>query len=130
MYKQQKIPTQKKKPTTATKSKDDATFFYAQAMDMLASPHPHGRNRLADGRLILPLMLDLPRICPLRRCRRAKTCTDIEMPCAIEFHLATAIRRATRIETDPVWRQKRWARVTSEAGPIRLRRALKAKAPA
>ena len=101
---------------------DDAAFHYRQAVDKLCAPHWPGQDRLADGRLILPLMLDLPRMCPLRRCRRSKTCAGPEFRC-IDVLEDVATHRAKRLEADSAWMQRRWATITASGGPVRKPRA-------
>jgi hypothetical protein len=107
-------------------AKDDAAYFYGQSVDKLCAPHWPRQDRLADGRLILPLMYNLPRQCPLRRCRRAKTCVGPEFRCIDEL-TEIATRRAKRLEADPVLMRRRWAKVTASGGPAVRRRGRGAK---
>jgi hypothetical protein len=102
-------------------AKDDATFFYWQALDKYCAPQWHRQDRLADGRLILPLMYNLPRQCALRRCRRSKTCVGPEFHCLDEL-IEIAARRAKRLEADPVLMRRRWAKITASGSPAVRRR--------
>jgi hypothetical protein len=96
---------------------DDAAFFLWHGTDGIERPGQPGHHLLPDGRLILPLMLDLPRICLYRRCRRAKTCTRQDMPCAIGFHIEIAEQRFNWLDRCPEWRQKRWATIAGPDAP-------------
>ena len=101
----------------ADEAKDDAAFFLEHGTDGLERPGRPGHHRLPDGRLILPLMLDLPRICLYRRCRRAKTCAQADMPCAIGFHIEIAEVRWNRLEKSLAWRTQRWRQIAGPNAP-------------
>lgn len=109
--------TTQKEMALDTDATDAAAFFLAHGTDGLERPGQPGHHRLPDGRLILPLMLDLPRICLYRRCRRAKTCTQDDMPCAIDFHIGLAEQRWNRLEKSLAWRTRRWERVAGPNAP-------------
>ena len=103
---------------------DDAAFFLVHGTDGIERAHGVGNPRdflgdhlLPDGRLILPLMLDLPRVCLYRRCRRAKTCTHHDLPCAIDFHIGLAEQRLNRLEKSLAWRTQRWQRIAGPNAP-------------